>query len=139
MFFFFDKDITTVKIYFDQEDGIYYVGEDAILKADLENPSAVHFFVWFKVRDRQQNAIDMITTTKHTGTVHIQHIVNKKLILKIRGCDSSDAGTYILKVVCKDVEIDSNEIHLKIKQGRVYFLGFLLGCTLYKASILKVF
>lgn len=111
------SDITTVKIYFDQEDGIYYVGEDAILKADLENPSAVHSFVWYKVRDRQKNAIDMTTTTKHTGTVHIKDIVNKKLILKIRGCDSSDAGTYILKVVCKDVDIDSNEIHLKIKQG----------------------
>lgn len=121
MFFFFDKDITTVKIYSDQEDGIYYVGEDAILKADLENPSAVHSFVWYKVRDRQKHAIDMITKSKHTGTVYIQDIENKKLILMISGCDSSDAGTYILKVVCKDVDIDSNEIHLKTKQGRIYF------------------
>lgn len=33
----------------------------------------------------------------------------------ISGCDFLDVGIYILKVVCKDVDIDSNEIYLKIK------------------------
>lgn len=119
---FLNSEITTIKINSDQEDGIYYVGEDALLKADFENPSAVLYFKWQKETDEKSHDIDM-ASSKYTGSSCRPGI--GRPILVIRKCSFSDAGTYTLMVSCKDVDIHSNEIHLKVKQGRIYSYGYM--------------
>lgn len=119
---FFNSEITTIKINSDQEDGIYYVGEDALLKADFENPSAVLYFKWQKETDEKSHDIDM-ASSKYTGSSCRPGIGRPLLV--IRKCSFSDAGTYTLMVSCKDVDIHSNEIHLKVKQGRIYSYGHM--------------
>lgn len=120
--FSFYSEITTIKIYSDQEDGIYYVGEDALLKADFENPSAVLYFKWQKETDERYHDIDT-TSSKYTGST-CRPAIGRPLLM-IRKCGFSDAGTYILMISCKDVDIYSNEIHLKVKQGKIYSYGLL--------------
>lgn len=113
---FLNSEITTIKLNSDQKDGIYYVGEDALLEADFENPSAVLYFKWQKEVVEKSNDIDT-TSSKYTGSTCRPGIRRPQLM--IRRCCFSDAGTYILMVTCKDVDIYSNEIHLKVKQGRI--------------------
>lgn len=120
--FFLNTEITTIKIYSDQEDGIYYVGEDAILKADFENPSAVLHFKWQKETDEKSHDIDM-ASSKYTRSTCRPGI--GRPLLMIRKCSFSDAGTYTLMVSCKDVDIHSNEIHLQVKQGMIYSYSYL--------------
>lgn len=113
--FFFNPDITTLKIYSDQEDDRYYVGEDVILRADFGNPSSVKSFVWHKQTERDNHYIDnALPRYKGSG------IYPEMPLLKITKCNESDAGTYILLVSCKDVDIYSNIIHLKVQQGMTF-------------------
>lgn len=41
-----NPDITSFKIYSDQNDDRYYVGENAIIRAHIENRSAVKAMTW---------------------------------------------------------------------------------------------
>lgn len=115
---FFNPDITRIKIYSDQEDATYYIGEDAFLKADFENPSAVRYFTWQKEIDGRTHAIDTKYKSKYEGTTS-KHEIERPLLV-IRNCDKSDAGTYTILVSCKDVEIYSNKIHLKVVTGTAF-------------------
>lgn len=110
------SEITTIKIYSDQEDGIYYVGEDAILKADLQNPSSAHFCTWHKEKDGKKDAINTIKYKSKYKEVTRRYGIGE-LLLTITQCDSLDEGTYTLVVSCKGVDICSNEIHLKVVTG----------------------
>lgn len=110
------SDITTIKIYSDQKDGIYYVGEDVLLKAYFENPSSVLYFTWHKEKDGRKHAIDTEKyESKYKGSTC--RLAIEKPELMIRDCDNSDAGTYTLVVSCKGVDIYSNELHLKVVTG----------------------
>lgn len=106
-------DITSVKIYSDQNDDRYYFGENAIIRAHIENLSAVKVMTWHWKKDGRSTCIDT-TKEKFLGT-SCNPIDEPKLI--INNCCESDVGIYYLLVACKDVEICSNEIKLKVVKG----------------------
>lgn len=107
------SDITSVKIYSDQNDDRYYFGENAIIRAHIENLSAVKVMTWHWKKDGRSTCIDT-TKEKFLGT-SCNPIDEPKLI--INNCCESDVGIYYLLVACKDVEICSNEIKLKVVKG----------------------
>lgn len=114
-------DITTIRIYSEHEDNIYYLGEDAILKAEFENPSSVLYVTWHKEENGIKHAIDTVNNnSKYKGTSCRLNI--EEQLLMIRKCDHSDAGTYTLVVSCKGVDIYSNKLDLNIVEGRFFFL-----------------
>lgn len=108
-----NPDITSFKIYSDQNDDRYYVGENAIIRAHIENRSAVKAMTWHWKKDGRSTCIDT-TKEKYLGT-SCNTIHEPKLIIK--NCCESDVGIYYLLVTCKDVEICSNEIELKVVRG----------------------
>lgn len=107
------SDITSVKVYSDQNDDRYYFGENAIIRAHIENLSAVKVITWHWKKDGRSTCIDT-TKEKFLGT-SCNPIDEPKLI--INNCCESDVGIYYLLVACKDVEICSNEIKLKVVKG----------------------
>lgn len=110
------SDITTIRIYSEHEDNIYYLGEDAILKAEFENPSSVLYVTWHKEENGIKHAIDTVNNnSKYKGTSCRLNI--EEQLLMIRKCDHFDAGTYTLVVSCKGVDIYSNKLDLDIVKG----------------------
>ena len=110
--FFLEK--PTIEICCDQEDDMYYVGEDVTMKAELKNASNVLCVVWQTETPNGDQALD-ITQSKYKGT----KITTEEARLCIRGC--LDKETYFLLAAFSDgTEISSNRIRLNIIKGKLY-------------------
>lgn len=109
--FFLEK--PTIEISCDQENDMYYVGEDVTIKAELKNASNVLCVVWQTETPKGDQALD-ITQSKYKGT----KITTEETRLCIRGC--LDKETYFLLASCSDgTEISSNRIRLNIVKGKL--------------------
>lgn len=113
--------ITTINIYSDQKDNIYYVEEDITITAEFGNPSAVKYVRWQKNETNTNFSSIATTSPKYTGTRY----ENFKHLLMIRKCCESDTGSYSLLVTCiDDVDITSNSIDIKVVRGELHFQIF---------------
>lgn len=113
--------ITTINIYPNQKDNIYYVEEDITITAEFGNPSAVKHVRWQKNETNTDFSSIATTSPKYTGTRY----ENFKHLLMIRKCCESDTGLYSLLVTCiDDVDITSNSIDIKVVRGEFHFKIF---------------
>lgn len=127
MHFFVEK--ISVSISSDQYDTTYYIEENAVITARLENSLAVRFVKWKRETDTGSHDIDT-TLPKYRET--LDNTSEQLHVLKIRSCDESDAGTYFLQVSCADREICSNKIHLQVLTGKEFKIFSDVGLLLQK-------
>lgn len=113
------SDTTSITISSGQTDTIYYFEENAEIKAHFGNSSAVRFVKWKRETDTGSHDIDE-TLPKYIGTLHGAFEQLYDIVLKIKSCDESDAGTYFLLVSCADREICSNKVHLQVFKGKAF-------------------
>lgn len=110
----FSVEYLTVEIYSDQNDGIYYFGEDVTIKTKSRNPLAILCATWHRESENEIYTIDT-SLPKYTG----KRDESNEYQLMIKNCDESDIGTYFLLLVCTDgLEMHSNRINLKILRGK---------------------
>lgn len=57
-----------IRIYFEYEDNIYYLGEDVIFKVEFENLLFVFYVIWYKEENGIKYVIDMVNNNlKYKG------------------------------------------------------------------------
>lgn len=94
-------------------DFTYYVGEDVIINARLENRSRVLCVTWQKIEGTGSHVVDT-TLTKYKKT---KQTVDEP-ILFIKDCTVDDIGEYFLLAAClNDIEIKSEIIHINVVRG----------------------
>ena len=113
-----------IKILSDQENDRFYIGEDAIITAYLENPENILCATWHKETPYGDQALDL-ALPKYKETANS---LNEQ-ILRIKNCCEGDRGIYFLLAGCScNTEICSNRICLKIVEGYnfacLYYLSF---------------
>lgn len=104
----------TIRIYPDEPDGRYYVGEDVTIKASIRNPLGVLCVTWQKETEAGTHTINTaLSKYKETSNATDEHH------LLIRDCNDSDQGGYFLLAACNYDQEDarSNKIYLNIVKG----------------------
>lgn len=100
-------------------DFTYYVGEDIIINARLENRSWILCVTWQKIEGTESHVIDS-TLPKYKKT---KQTVDEP-ILFIKDCHVEDIGEYFLLAAClDDLEIKSEIVHINVLRGNVSVSG----------------
>lgn len=116
-------DIPPLKIYFDQRNIQFYIGEDVTINAILENPSAEQGVKWHRETENGNHVIDM-TSPKYFGITK----ESDNHLLVIRDCNELDTGKYYLSTNHRNKKkvFISNKIQLNIIKGKTQFHFFFV-------------
>lgn len=118
----------TIEIYSSLSGSKYYVGEDVMIRANFNNPSAILCITW--QRESTTGNFGAIDTTlhKYRGTRN----GTENHLLYINNCEKSDGGIYFILATCTDgMEIMSNKIYLDISEGKTYFSRNILSTAFF--------
>lgn len=118
IFFILDAHAMSIKIYSDQTDAKYYVGEDVTINVSIAIPSSILCVSWQKETENASLTIDT-TLAKYIGSKD----EIDKCQLMIKDCDESDEGTYYLLAACSaDEVIYSNKVQVRVVEGNVFYI-----------------
>lgn len=104
-----------LRIFTDHKDNKYYVDEDVIITAHLENPSSVSCIIW---QTETPNGDRALHTNHELSKFNAKRNSISEATLLIKGCCETDKGPYFLLASCSDnTEVKSNKVFLNIIKG----------------------
>lgn len=102
-----------IDVHSDQRYGRYYVGEDVIMKASIQNSTTILCMTWQKETETGSNTINT-TMPRYIKTGND----TDEDTLTIKNCSESDGGSYFLLAACiNNLDVYSNSVQIDVVKG----------------------